>query len=293
MTLSEHARAVNEYYDTYTEPFYIGPQGWDPEHLHFGIFIDHPEEEYRQNPALVYPERRAATKRMTEAILRPARLKPSDVVADAGCGVGGTVMHIAREHGSKVIGLNINEMQLKLASARAREAGLESRVSFQYCDCTVRLPFEDGSIDAIVNIESACHYDDRKTFISECARALKPGGRRVAGDWMVADGISENDRNDFIGPLSESWVLHDIESLSSYADLLTGAGFEVVEAEYLREGILPNGFLMRMGYEVRRQKAAVSGLNRSEASNLVRIKTFADALLGGHLQLGRYAAVRK
>ena len=39
-----------------------------------------------------------------------------------------------------------------------------------------KLPFEDDSFDAIVNIESAQHYKDVRRFFSEAHRVLKPGG---------------------------------------------------------------------------------------------------------------------
>ena len=293
MTISSHAEKVSAYYDVHTEPFYIGPDGWDPEHIHFGIFLEHSDEEYRANPMLVLEDRRPAIDRMTSAILTPAKIKKSDVVVDAGCGVGGTAIVINREHGSQVVGLNINNMQLDIARERAKEAGVEDEVTFQFSDCSRHLPFDDNSVDVIVNIESACHYADRSAFIAEAARVLKPGGRIVAQDWMAANGLSDADKKAFLDPLCETWFLGDLDSLDSYSKMLSDSGFDVVEAEYIEEGILPNGYLIGMGYAGLEQKEQAMGLTEYETGNKGRLKSFADSLLGGSLKIGRYYAVKK
>ena len=89
MPASSHADKVSAYYDIHTEPFYIGSDGWDSDHLHFGIFTDRPEEEYKANPMLVLEDRKPAIGRMHDYTLAPADFKSTDVVVDAGCGVGG------------------------------------------------------------------------------------------------------------------------------------------------------------------------------------------------------------
>jgi ubiquinone/menaquinone biosynthesis C-methylase UbiE len=291
--MSSHAEKVSAYYDVHTEPFYIGPDGWDPEHIHFGIFLERPDAEYQANPMLVLQDRRPSIDRMTSAILGPAKIKASDVVVDAGCGVGGTTILVNKEHGSRAIGLNINSKQLEIARERAKEAGVEDMVTFQFADCSRSLPFEDGSVDVIINIESACHYADRETFIAEAARVLKPGGRIVAQDWMAANGISAGDKKAFLDPLCATWFLGDLDSLDSYTKMLTEAGFEVKEAEHIEDGILPNGYLIGMGYMGLLQKEQAMGLTEYEQGNKGRLKSFADSLLAGKLKIGRYYAVKK
>jgi SAM-dependent methyltransferase len=38
------------------------------------------------------------------------------------------------------------------------------------------LPFDDGSFDAVINVESSHNYPDLAKFLSEVARVLRPGG---------------------------------------------------------------------------------------------------------------------
>lgn len=291
--VTPHAEVVSNYYDIHTVPFYIGETGWNPEHLHFGIFLDRPEEEYKANPLLVLQESAPAVDKMTEVILAPADFKESDMVLDAGCGVGGTGLYINRKYGSSVVGTNINHMQLEIAEERAKEAGVEDKVTFLYADNSLDMPFEDNSMDVIVNIASACHYSDRPKFISECGRILKPGGIMVVQDWMAVNGISEEDRAKYLAPLEESWYLKRLDSLDSYREMLEAAGLEVTEAEYIEKGIPPNAYLIASGYMRLAQKEKEEGLTEYEAGNIGRLKSFADSLLGGYLKIGRYAAVKK
>lgn len=293
MTTSSHAQNVSDYYDIHTEPFYIGSDGWDADHLHFGIFTDRPEEEYMANPMLVLEDRKPAIGRMHDSILAPADFKESDVVVDAGCGVGGTAFLINERHGSRVVGLNINQLQVDIATDRAKAAGVEDKVTFQLADCSTSLPLDDNSVDYVVNIASACHYEDRAKFIEECARILKPGGKMIVQDWMEADGISDEERAQFVQPVCDTWLLSKLDSLGSYRELLAANGLETTESEYLEKGVNPNAFLLQAGYMMALQKEQQGVITDYERGNMGRSKSFAEGLLSGRFKIGRYAAVKK
>lgn len=187
-------------------------------------------------------------------------------------------------------GLNINEKQIGIARQRAQERGLDRLTAFQFCDCSQHLPFPDASVDVIINIESACHYADRPRFIAECARVLRSGGRLVAQDWMAADGLSEADRKRYIAPLEAARFLHRLDNLSSYRGLLQGAGLRVTKAELIKDGIRPNGYIMRMGYRTVTECGQRQTLTDYEIANRERFRTFSESLLGGSLKVGYYVA---
>ena len=69
-----------------------------------------------------------------EYICRKLRLRPGDRVVDAGCGWGALALHMAEHHGVTVRAYNISEPQLDFARARARQAGLDGRVTFINAD---------------------------------------------------------------------------------------------------------------------------------------------------------------
>ena len=75
-------------------------------------------------------------------------LEPGHKVLDIGSGWGGLAIYLARETGVDVTGLTLSEEQLKVAEARASEAGLADRVRFKLRDYRE----ETGSYDRIVSV---------------------------------------------------------------------------------------------------------------------------------------------
>ncbi len=61
-------------------------------------------------------------------------LSPGMRVLDIGCGWGGLALSLARDHGVSVLGVTLSEEQHRIATRRAREAGLEDQVEFRLTD---------------------------------------------------------------------------------------------------------------------------------------------------------------
>ena len=60
--------------------------------------------------------------------------RPDLDVLDIGCGWGGMALTLARDHGARVTGITLSKEQLAIARARAAEAGLADRVTFELMD---------------------------------------------------------------------------------------------------------------------------------------------------------------
>lgn len=226
--ISDHERAVECYYDMETPGIYL--RGWNRDHIHFGLFepgeCPGPGEVPADSEGLA-----RAVERMVEVIVAPAGIEADHHVVDAGCGVGGTAIHLANTRGCRVTGVNLNRMQLELAGQKAADAGLGDRIGFGYADCSQSLPFPDSSIDIVVNIESACHYSDRGRFLREVRRILKPSGKIVAVDWMACDGLTAEEYEKYIVPLSVPFTVHGLESRSTYSEKLREAGLDILDFE--------------------------------------------------------------
>ena len=225
--MAELEHRVQDHYDTMTKGFYLQ---WNPDHIHMGAFepgeCPRYSEQMKDSAGL---ER--ALERMIELVVAPAAIEERHSVVDAGCGVGGTAIYLARTRGCRVTGVNLSRLHLEMADNKAAEAGLDDRVNFKYADCSRGLPFADNSVDVVVNIESARHYSDRGGFLREVHRILKPGGKIVASDWMARDALQPSQYEKFIQPLSEAWAMHDLESQSTYIRLVRESGMEVLEFE--------------------------------------------------------------
>ena len=61
-------------------------------------------------------------------------LRPGMRVLDIGCGWGGMAITLARDYGAKVVGVTLSQEQHKVATERARAAGLEGQVEFRLTD---------------------------------------------------------------------------------------------------------------------------------------------------------------
>ena len=65
-----------------------------------------------------------------ELICRKLRLRPGELVIEAGCGWGALALHMARTYGVRVKAFNISREQIAYARARAAHEGLASQVEF-------------------------------------------------------------------------------------------------------------------------------------------------------------------
>jgi arsenite methyltransferase len=96
-----------------------------------------------------------------------------------------------------------------------------------YCGDAERLPFADGSFDAIVCECALCTFPNKQCSAAEFSRVLRSGGRI---------GLSDLTRQ---GPLPSelaslaAWIacIADAQPLAEYAALLAAAGLTIVATE--------------------------------------------------------------
>jgi ubiquinone/menaquinone biosynthesis C-methylase UbiE len=95
-------------------------------------------------------------------------------VLDAGCGSGGTALSIAEEV-SFAVGLDLSPRFSDAGTRLAREKRIRN-VAFTQGD-GLKLPYADGSFDVVLSHSVIEHLPSAETYIAECARVLRPGGR--------------------------------------------------------------------------------------------------------------------
>ncbi len=110
-------------------------------------------------------------------IARKLRLKPGLSVLDIGCGWGGLSLHLAKEHGAKVLGITLSDEQERYASASAAKTGggkTGGEVSFRLLD--YRLLNE--TFDRIVSVGMFEHVGlpNYPTFFKKVNDCLKSDG---------------------------------------------------------------------------------------------------------------------
>jgi ubiquinone/menaquinone biosynthesis C-methylase UbiE len=147
-------------------------------------------------------------------------------VLDVAAGRGISAFHVAQSFGCEVVGVDLSEDNVKLATEEASIRGFANRVSFQAADAE-RLPFDNHSFDAILCECAFCTFPNKQTAAGEFSRVLRPGGHLGLSD-LTKTG----------GPLPElddllSWIacIGDAQPVESYARALRQAGLTIESIE--------------------------------------------------------------
>ena len=118
---------------------------------------------------------------LVERMLDLAAVGPSDYLIDLGCGDGRIAVAAARR-GARALGVDLDPLRIREASAAARIAGVEMRASFRRQDLFAT-PIFEASVVALYLLP-ALNLRLRPRLLTE----LRPGARIVShafdmGDW--------------------------------------------------------------------------------------------------------------
>jgi len=160
-------------------------------------------------------------------------LKAGDKVVDMGCGVGGPMRELARFAGSSIVGITINEHQVKRCNEITARKGLSHLGRCKKLDFAAQTEHANASVDKIYSIEALCHLNPRTPALREAFRILKPGGLFFAYDWVTKEGSGYDDENPehqkIRRGIEHGNGLPDIIASSELRKQVEGAGFELLE----------------------------------------------------------------
>ncbi|NBC20191.1 MAG: bifunctional 2-polyprenyl-6-hydroxyphenol methylase/3-demethylubiquinol 3-O-methyltransferase UbiG [Alphaproteobacteria bacterium] len=95
---------------------------------------------------------------------------------DIGCG-GGLVSEPMARLGAKVTGVDASEANIKTAITHAGQSGLD--IDYRAGTAEQLLEADEAPFDIILNLEVVEHVADPRTFLSDTARLVAPGGMMV------------------------------------------------------------------------------------------------------------------
>lgn len=150
---------------------------------------------------------------------------------DIGCGNGVQTLYIHEKYDPQyVYGIDINDMHVRLAKTAVEQRNLK-RIGFAVDNSQVLSSVDDNSFDLVLCTESAHHYPDKRAFLSQIKRVLRPGGQ-----FLIADLLRR--KNKAPGTLEKKMYLYHWPH-QSYRETFADLQFNVMREEDLTDLILP------------------------------------------------------
>lgn len=220
-------------------------------------------------------------------------LSAGERVLDVGCGSGVVTRAIAQRvtPGGSVVGIDPSPEFLRVAREYAEAAGLGSTIEWRVADCR-RLPFADGTFDAVIAATVLAHVPGAEDALPEMVRVTRRGGRVAVFDFD-GDGllISHPDRHvtrRIVAAQCDHGAVngHLIREIPA---ILAKLGVENVRVKaFMPLERDPGSFYADMAQRAARNAAQAGAISDAELSRwLEQFRQVLDAgrFIGGRLQL--------
>ncbi|MDV6237239.1 class I SAM-dependent methyltransferase [Leptospira ellisii] len=232
-----------------------------------------------------------ACKTLAVLLGKKAELDSSHRILDLGYGCGDQFFVWRDEFSldlSRLCGINPSSVQTEFAKRKLAERPEDGTPTLIRSSLELGLDsLPDRSFDRILCLDSAYFFPDRKRFLQEARRILKPGGRIVSAELILKEGR--------LG-LIDSWIRNRVCDLASIPPanrvttesldrLLKETGFVADGFEFLEEHVFAGfaRFLKTKTETEKRKRSADSEISSRIGERYRRFGEF----LGGE-RMGRY-----
>ncbi len=164
--------------------------------------------------------------KLTERLGRLLQLTSTSRVLDVASGKGASAMFLAEQFGCEVIGIDYSKQNVEDANRESAARRLKHLACFQTADAE-RLPFPEGSFDAVVCECAFCTFPEKGIVAREFARVLRPGGRVGMSDLTRGSTLPK----ELEGLLAWVACIADAQPVDIYASCLISAGLHLEATE--------------------------------------------------------------
>jgi tocopherol O-methyltransferase len=184
---------------------------------------------------------------MNVKLAEMAGISINDFVLDAGCGVGGSSIFLAKNIGCQVKGITLSAKQVETARLNARKNGVEGKVEFEVNNfCSTH--YSDESFDVIWAIESVCHASEKADFLKEAYRLLKNGGRLILADFFSNSFNHSIDKENMLSKWAATWAVPEFENVKTFEEKSFKAGFKEVIVVDATKNIAPSAVRLYLAF---------------------------------------------
>ncbi len=190
------------------------------------------------------------TRTLPEALIRQndvmseqAGIRQQDVILDAGCGIGGSAIYLAKRYGCRVMGITLSKKQAASAKELSKKHGVEKLTDFQVADFT-RTDFPDAAFDVVWALESVCYAASKQAFVNEAYRILKKKGRLILADGFELKASYKSHERRIINSWINRWQVNSLASINDFREHLHGTGFRNVVYRDITKNVSPSARIL-------------------------------------------------
>lgn len=206
---------IVKYYN-YTLPFYRFFYHRKSHAVHYGFY----DEKTRNH--------QDALLNVNKFLAETVDIKSGDLILDAGCGIGGSAIWLAKNFKIKAVGISISERQITEAKKLSLKNEVQDRVEFYEKDY-LNSGFIDESFNVVWAIESVCYAEYKKDFLQEAYRLLKKGGRLIVDDGFLLRTVSNKREEKDFAAFLKGLALPNLASEQQFKKDLESVGFKNIK----------------------------------------------------------------
>jgi cyclopropane fatty-acyl-phospholipid synthase-like methyltransferase len=240
----KHIDNICLYYEATCDAF--ARWGGDGGFIHFGF---HPNPEFPIDHF-------ESLKLMTSKIIQLADIRQGQTVLDAGCGVGGVLLEIAKTEGVAAYGINVSQPQIVAAQGRISKASLTERVCVIQQDYT-STQFASNFFDRTIMIESLFHAQEKGEVLAEMRRILKEDSPLVISDYFLQTELDRKALQN-LRVFENGWCGR-VVTVNEVVQAMRDAGFRSTESINCTRNVLPSVALAAKSAQNHKGEQAAQG----------------------------------
>ena len=164
--------------------------------------------------------------------------KHTKKILDAGCGIGGTAIHLAKKYPHiDFIGITNVSKHIEIAKNLSKENNVNFNTDFILKDF-IKTDFLSNQFDAIYLLESSCYALSKDILLREMYRILKPEGKLVIIDVFLTNVKLNPFLKNFYLWFCRGWGLTNLIKLEEFREYLKTEGFQDIETRDLTKNVM-------------------------------------------------------